>query len=167
MLRKYDRDLLILDPEKISISARVPMMYDQSIWNVYLPRSYQLSLATRSIAHSEDVLSEPRATATVGRGIHKIELLTRPVDNGWATCILVDDLEVIRVIEPKAWNMSRSSSGGSRFSIQQDLDPKTPVILFKRSFSPLIEEYHSDFPPMPRNGQQLWLEQIEFQPKEN
>lgn len=170
-MRVLARELVIKDRNHIAIIQKHPELYDQQIWDIYLPSdSLGLHLATRGVPPTlRDVrkaVEGPVTTTALPAGRHVVELKSELKENEWLTQVFVDDEPVITVREPKEWNAGRGSSGGGLFSSQADLPPDQPVVLFSRIFMIPEGPMNSKLPTQPGNGVVLWIDQLPSAPQQ-
>ncbi len=157
---EFSRELAIVDPKQLAIVKRLPLTYDESIWDVYLPQDMELLLATHAIQENDATIPEPKSTTIVRSGTHKIELRTFKKGSKWVIVVLVDDTAVMQTEEADGWHGSGSYSGGSRFNKSTSIPIKGRVILFKRRYMPQSKNQIMRTGAEPADGHELWLNPV-------
>jgi hypothetical protein len=157
VLRQMAAELIVANPNLISVVKQPDRWYDEQKWEVYLPsEGYQLCLATeeveeRGLAPSDQQISLPQ-------GRVRLELIKIPTDGGWQVIVLQDDQPVLTTNKPKTWDSGIGSAGGGNFSQQQEFQPDDPVVLMRRRFMVSTGPHSSQTPQGPAAGVLLWIE---------
>lgn len=140
-LRAIARELIVEDPNQFAVVTRLPTMYGELIWDIYVPdlpdRTVTIEVAMDEIPYrSKDasVMSSLKS-ARLDPGKHKIELLYQ-VDEVAKLTVLIDDEPAIEIERAKDWIDSTGHSSDSGVSaLSQSYPVDKAISLHRRRFS--------------------------------
>jgi hypothetical protein len=150
-------ELIVDDQEKVAVVKLEEYWYDENGWDVYLPGGfYRLCLATRGV--DDDGLAPVEASQPIQPGRHRIALEQRRDEDVWRLSVACDGYEPLGVEEPTDWDPGVGSSGGSWYSLSEQLAAENLVILFRRRFMRDVGKGQPTTPSGPTEGVLLWVE---------
>jgi hypothetical protein len=158
-MRPLARELIIKDRDKIAVVKVEEEWYDANEWRVYLPPGeYRLRMATEEIPAQGIPKHEQESILVAGES--DLSLLQQKQATGYHTQVLLNDDAVLTVEKDLSWQPGGGSSGGGNFSSSEQLDPKEPVVLFRRRFNQPVSPMSSATPDGPCTGLMLWIERV-------
>ena len=167
-LRRIARELIVEDPKQIAAVKRLPQMYNENIWDVYIPeiqgKHFELRLAMDDVPSTnqrESFQLEPLKQAILMPGKHAIELRYNAKDSqeNAVLTVLVNGETVIEEIRPEDWvDSSGSSSSSSVGSKSKSFDIDKPVCLRNTRFTVTQKNGITRAPQEPGPGILLWIE---------
>lgn len=140
-LRVLSRELFVSNPDQFAVVHRIPVWYDEAIWDVHVPQgTYRLALATRELPTDGQGPATvpppvvPGQTFPITSGRHTVALESSKIDSGWRVVVRLDGEPVLTRDEPAEWNSGHGSYGGAQFSVVTQSPADKPLILYHRRF---------------------------------
>jgi hypothetical protein len=157
-MRPLARELSVEDESRIAVIKLESYWYDDNRWEIYLPPGdFRACLATREVSGAGLAPSVESAPLSPGR--HVLALEQVPTDDGWRVTVDCDGEQLLSAVEPKAWYPAHGSAGAGHFDRGEQLNPKQPVVLFRRRFMQPGPGRTTSTPTGPADGILLWIEQ--------
>ena len=155
-LRPLARELEIDDVDKIAIVKKNDLWMDEDRWDLHLPPgSYRVCVATRKVDLNK--LAPVRKSAPIRPGRHRLALDQWNEGEFWRVRLTCDGSELFAIEEPKEFS-GNGSSGGSEFSMSEQLAANKPVVLCRRRFMRPSGGGSSQTPSGPADGLLIWIE---------
>jgi hypothetical protein len=155
-------ELIVDDPSKVAVVKLEDYWMNDDRWDISLPPgSYRLCIATRKIAN--DGLAPVNQSVPIRSGRHQLALLQDHDKEACRIQVTNNGEAVLIVQEPKDWDPRFGSQGGGQFSLNEQLPPDKPIVLYRRQFMQRIANGQGAFisGDPTGNGILLWIERVD------
>jgi len=151
-------ELIVNDPSKIAVVQLEHLWMDDDRWDLYLPGgSYRLCIATRKVA--DDGLAPVVKSVPLRPGNHRISLMQERGPQSSHVTVSEGKTTHFDVRDTVEWDPLINSVGGGRFSLNEQLPPDKPVVLYRRRFMQVNSTPGSGNTPNGTSaGILLWIE---------
>lgn len=158
-LREMAQEMIVEDPNQITIVYLPQTWDDEHQWDIYLPEgNYRMRLAAMEI---DDNGFPPEVQQTLlSGGRHRIGLLQSAEEDCWRITVTVDDRPSIETVESLDWHPRPSFPGFGGYENRMQVSADEPVTLFGQQFTQPTASGYITTPKGPSGGLKLWIERI-------